>query len=194
MSVVGEPENERSDSFSCPDKVQRHVHPPFRRAELLETLAFRLGGIPKLDHSGVVFLGGESGPGGDRERQLQRSEFGVHHRSSLLLLVGVLCGGGVGRAVADGHDDVVSVDLAERASLPQPGCNFLACPRVLTVGFPGFAQQTDRRPNGWRITRDIAGDRDIFRKEPPAGLDESGYAFEGTFGILELCAVCGYVL
>jgi hypothetical protein len=112
---------------------------------------------------------------------------------SLLLLVGVLRGGS-GRAVADGHDDIVSVDLAERASLPHPSYDFLACPRVLTVGFPGLAQQTDRRLNGWRITRDIAGDRDIFRKEPPAGLDEPGYAFEGTSGIPELCAVCGYVL
>ena len=193
MSVVGEPENERSDSFACPDQVQRHVHPPLRRAELLETLAFRLGGIPKLDHSGVVFLGGESTPGGGRERQLQRSEFGVYHCLSLLLLVGVLCGSG-GRAVADGHDDLVNVDLAERAGLLQPGGHFLARPRILAVGFPGLAQQTDRCLNGWRITRDIAGDRNIFRKEPPAGLDEPGYALEGTSGIPELCAVCGYVL
>jgi len=181
--------NERSDRFACPDKVQRHIHPPFRRAELLETLALRLGGKSKLQHSGVVLLCGESAPGGVRERQLQRSEFGVHYRLSLLLLllVGVLrSGGGGGRAISNGHDDLVNVDLAERASLAQPGLDFLACPRVLTVGFPGLVQQTDRRPNGWRITRDIAGDGNVFCEEPPAGLDEPGYAFEGTFGIRKL--------
>jgi len=180
---------ERSGRFSCPDEVKRHIHPPFRRAELLETLPFRLGGIPKLKHSGVVFLSSESGPEGIRERQLQRSEFGVHDWS-LLLLDGVLRsgsgGGGAGRAIANGHDDLVNVDLAERANLPQPGLYFLAYPRVLTVGFPELAQQTERRPNGWRITRDIAGDSNIFCKEPPTGFDEPGYAFEGTFGVRKL--------
>ena len=178
----------RSDGFSCPDKVQRHIHPPLGRAELLETLPFRLGGIPELDHPGVVFLGSESAPGGIRERQLQRSEFGVHHwHLSLLLLEGVLRGGsGGGRAIADGHDDLVNVDLAERASLPQPGLHFLAYPRILTVGFPRLVQQTDRRTNGWRIAGDIACDRNIFCEEPPAGLDEPNYAFEGTFGIRKL--------
>jgi len=164
--------------------VQRHIHPPLRRAELLETLPLRLGGIPELNHSGVVFLSSESAPGGVRERQLQRSEFGVH-RLSLLLQDGVLRSGG-GRAIANGHDDLVNVDLAERASLQQPGLHFLAYPRILTVGFPGLVQQTDRRTNGWRIARDIARDRNIFCKEPPTGLDEPGYAFEGTFGIRKM--------
>jgi len=173
MHRWGDSVNERSDRFACPDKVQRHIHPPFRRAELLETLTLRLGGISKLHHSGVVFLGGESAPGGVGERQLQRSEFGVHH---FLLPDGVLRSGGGGgrRAISNGHDDLVNVDLAERASLAQPGLDFLARTRVLTVGFPGLVQQTDRRPNGWRIARDIGGNRNIFCKEPPARLDEPG--------------------
>ena len=175
--------------------MQRHIHPPLGRAELLETLPFRLGGIPELDHPGVVFLESESVPDGIRERRLQRSEFGVH-RLYLLLLDGVLRRRrrrrrGGGRAIADGHDDLVNVDLAERASLPQPGLHFLAYPRILTVGFPSLAQQTDRRTNGWRIAGDIACERDIFCKEPPAGLDEPNYAFEGTFGVRKLCVrVC----
>ena len=130
-----------SSKFSCPNQVQRHIHSPFCRAEMLHALALQLRRRPKGKHSTV---GGETTPYGIRERQPQRFGF-VIYCLSLLLLNGVLsfCSA---LAIPNGGDDLVNVDLAKQASLPQPAPHFLTDPWDLVVGFTVFAQQPIRCP------------------------------------------------
>ena len=76
--------------------------------------------------------------------------------------------------ISHGDDDLVHVDLAERASLPQPGFQVLANP---TIGFPVLTQQLVFSPNGGSIPLDVASDCRIFYEEPPTGFHQSGDAF-----------------
>jgi len=100
-----------------------------------------------------------------------------------------LCRGGVvRREIANGNDDSMNDDLAERASLPEPGLQFLADPQVLAIGFPDLAQQSIHRPNSGRVPHYFASDLRLFCEEPPAGLHQSRDTFKNTLGVRELRA------
>lgn len=93
--------------------------------------------------------------------------------------------------ITDGNDGLVNVDLAECASLPQPGLQFRGDPRVLAVGFPVLVKQLDCRPKCGHILINHLADPYLFYEEPAAGLDELGDALEDALGVRELCvSVC----
>ena len=82
----------------------------------------------------------------------------------------------------------MNVDLAERASLPEPGLQPLANPQVLALGSPDLAQQCACLPNSGRVPYDFAGQLHLFYEEPPVGLHQSGDTFKNTLGDRELRA------
>ena len=82
----------------------------------------------------------------------------------------------------------MNVDLAEQASLPQPGLHFLTNMWDLVDVFPALAQQPIRFLDGGCIPRNFASHRCFFYKQPATGLDKPGDTFEGALGVWELHA------
>ena len=62
------------------------------------------------------------------------------------------------RRVTDWSDDLVHVNLAERAGLPQRRLQLPANPCIPAVGFPVLDHQFVRSPDGGRVPLDLAGD------------------------------------